>query len=131
MSFFFNMIDAASVAAYILWMTKNPQWNDAKKYRRRLFLEQLGRGLIDAHLNQHCQNPHALQQKVRWAMQSLGLSITSPISTTSGTNERQRCHICPRSRDKKVATRCSTCYFPCCSDHHRIICNSCFESFDG
>ena len=33
MSFFFNMIDVASVAAYILWTTKNSHWNDTKKYR--------------------------------------------------------------------------------------------------
>ena len=64
MNFFFNMIDVTSVASYILWTTKSPQWNDTKKYGSRSFLQQLGNGLIDAHLNQRYQNPHTLQRKV-------------------------------------------------------------------
>ena len=126
MSFFFNMIDVAGIAAYVLWTTKNTQWNDNKPYRRRLFLQQLRRSLVDPHLNQRYQNPYAVQRNVRLAMQSLGLSITSPITTRTGVSGKQRCHLCSRLHDRKVATRCSTCHFPCCPDHHKIICNSCF-----
>ena len=130
MSFFFNMIDVAGIAAFIIWKTKNPQWNNNKLYRRRLFLQQLGRTLVDAHLNQRCQDPRAVQQGVRLAMQSLGLPMTRPTTAASKAGARRRCHLCPRSRDRKIATQCSICHFPCCSNHHKIICDLCLGSFN-
>jgi hypothetical protein len=38
MTFFFNMIDVAALAAFILWISKNPQWNEGKSHHRRIFL---------------------------------------------------------------------------------------------
>jgi Transposase IS4 len=38
MTFFFNMIDVAGIAASVVWITKNPSWNEDKSHRRRLFL---------------------------------------------------------------------------------------------
>lgn len=127
---FFNLIDVAGIAAYIIWTTKNAQWNDKKLYRQRLFLQQLGRNLVDSHLNQRCQNACVVQRGVRLAMCSLGLSMTQPIRTISASSGKQRCYICPRIRDRKVATKCSTCHSPCCPDHHKTICDICLELFD-
>ena len=62
MTFFFNMIDVAGIAAYVIWTTKNPQWNNNKRHRRRIFLQQLGRSLVDSYLNQRSKNPQAVQQ---------------------------------------------------------------------
>ena len=56
MTFFFNIIDVACVVAYVLWTTKYPQSNNSKRHRRRLFIEQLGRDLVDPQLNKRCQN---------------------------------------------------------------------------
>jgi len=71
----FNLIDVASVVVYIIWATKNCHWNNNKLYRRRLFLRQLGRSLVDPHLNKYCQNTCAIQRGVWLALCSLGLSI--------------------------------------------------------
>lgn len=128
MAVFFNIIDVAGIAAFIIWTTKNPQWNDNKRCRRRIFLQQLGRSLVDAHLNQRRQNPYAFQRGVRLAMSILDTTIASPVKTKSADGKRRRCHLCPRQRDRKVATTCSTCHFSCCPDHHEIICSSCLES---
>ena len=62
MTFFFNMIDVAGIAAYVIWRTKNPQWNNNKRHRRRIFLQQLGRSVVDSYLNQRSKNPQAVQQ---------------------------------------------------------------------
>jgi hypothetical protein len=124
------MIDVAGIAAFVIWTTKNPQWNGNKLYRRRLFLQQLGRTLVDDQLNERCQNPRALQQGVRLAMQSVGLSMACPTTTASKTGGRRRCHLCPRSHDRKIATQCSTCNSPCCSSHYQINCDVCMESFN-
>ncbi|CAF3336410.1 unnamed protein product [Rotaria sp. Silwood1] len=39
---FYGMIDIAAINAMIIWKTKNPQWNQNIKHKRRLFLEELG-----------------------------------------------------------------------------------------
>ena len=125
MTFFFNMIDVAAIAVYVIWTRKNPEWNDNKQYRRRIFLQQLSRSLVDSHVNRRSQNPYAVQRGTRLAMSNIGISMARPVNTTSTRAGRQRCHICPSKRDRKVATQCSTCRLPCCPDHHKIICDTC------
>jgi hypothetical protein len=130
MTFFFNIIDIAGLAAFVLWTTKSPQWNEGKLHRRRLFLQQLGRSLVEAHLNERCQNPQAIQRNVRLAMQAIGLSIAGSVpAAVSKASGKQRCRLCSRERDRKVVTRCANCHVPCCSDHHKIICDSCWKKF--
>jgi hypothetical protein len=46
---FYNMIDIAALNALIIWKEKNSDWNKNKRYKRRLFLEELEISLT-AHL---------------------------------------------------------------------------------
>ncbi|CAF1690849.1 unnamed protein product, partial [Adineta ricciae] len=80
----------------------NPQWNEKKNYRRRLFLMELGYDLVQSHLDGRRQQPHALQQNVRIAIQALGLTGTTshPVIVSASTG-KQHCHLCPRERDRK------------------------------
>ncbi|CAF1291691.1 unnamed protein product [Rotaria sordida] len=132
MTFFFNIIDVGALAACIVWLTKNPQWNEKKCYRRRIFLMELGYDLIQSHLERRQHQPQALQKGVRIAMQAIGLTVaTSQPNTVSTDTAKQRCHLCPRERDRKVVTHCSSCNIPCCPDHHKVICTVCNETFLG
>ena len=101
MTFFFNMIDVAGIAAYVIWRTKNPQWNNNKRHRRRIFLQQLGRSLVNPYLNQRSKTPQAVQQGARLAMSNIGILMARPVNTRSASTGRQRCNVCPRKRDKK------------------------------
>lgn len=49
--FFMNMLDVAGVAALVIWLARFPQWNVAKKFRRRLFLQDLGESLVEVQLH--------------------------------------------------------------------------------
>ena len=40
---FANMLDISALNAYIIWMLLNPDWNQRKNQRRRLFLADLGK----------------------------------------------------------------------------------------
>ena len=42
---FYGMVDISSINALIIWKEKNPDWNQNKRFKRRLFLEELGMGL--------------------------------------------------------------------------------------
>ncbi|XP_070710531.1 piggyBac transposable element-derived protein 4-like [Pempheris klunzingeri] len=46
MSLFYHMLDVSCYNAYVLFTAVDPSWNSAKNYRRRLFLEQVGRALV-------------------------------------------------------------------------------------
>ena len=97
MTFFFNMIDVAAVAAFIIWIFKNPMWNHGKSHGRRIFLLQLEKSLIDTHLQRRSQQTYTIQQSsVRLSMQAIGLPAPAllPISPLPRAG-RQRCRYCP------------------------------------
>jgi hypothetical protein len=130
MTFFFNIVDAAAIAAFLVWTTKNSQWNEKKRHRRRLFSLQLGHDLVEFHIDRRRQQPQAIQKDVRLAMQAIGQIITTPQSNkVSTTDVKRRCQLCSRERDQKVITRCASCSIPCCPDHHKVICSMCCETF--
>lgn len=106
-------------------------WNHGKSHRRRIFLLQLGKSLIDTHLQRRSQQTYTIQQSsVRLSMQAIGLPAPAllPISPLA-RDGRQRCRYCPREHDRKVATRCVECHAPCCPDHQRVFCNACANMF--
>jgi hypothetical protein len=130
MTFFFNIIDIGALAAFLVWTSKNPEWNNRKQHRRRVFLLQLGHDLVESHLNQRRQQPQAIQRDVRLAMQAIGQTVTiSKADNISTTGGKKRCQLCPRERDRKVITHCTNCNVACCPDHHKIICATCCEIF--
>ena len=132
MTFFFNILDLGALAAFVVWTTKNPQWNEKKNHRRRLFLMELGYDLVQLHLDRRQHQPQALQKNVLVAMQAIGLTVTTSHPTIVSTaTTKQRCHLCPRERDRKVMTHCSSCNAPCCPDHHKVVCTTCSEKFLG
>ena len=65
---FFNIIDIAAIAAYVVWLCNFPDWRINKRLsRRRFFLKELGTTLEDDLLQQRLQNPRALRKSVRFA----------------------------------------------------------------
>ncbi|XP_071056574.1 piggyBac transposable element-derived protein 4-like [Onthophagus taurus] len=79
---FYNMIDVSALNAYIIWIHQNDDWKAKKGYKRREFLKQLGKELVD-----------------------IGAS-TDEASTSQGrtedirTSKRGRCYKCPRNLDR-------------------------------
>ena len=128
MTFFFNMLDIAGTAAFIVWTTRNPKWNIELRHRRRLFLLEIGRELINDHVNRRRQQPHVLQKNVRLALQAIGLPpTTSSYDTELSSGIKQRCRLCSRERDRKVVTRCASCHVHCCPDHCKVLCDTCYD----
>ena len=61
MVLFFNMLDVAEVAAFIIWISLNPDWSfNDQQGRCRKFLKQLGQELTNDYI-QGC-----LQTKTVW-----------------------------------------------------------------
>jgi len=77
MTFFSNIIDVSAIAAFLVWTTKNSQWNERKRHHRRLLLLELGYDFVESHLDRRRQQPQAIQRDVRLAMQVIGQTITT------------------------------------------------------
>ncbi|KAK3530583.1 hypothetical protein QTP86_028838 [Hemibagrus guttatus] len=66
---FFNMANVSAYNAYVLLTAVDPSWNQAKLFRRRLFLEELGNSLISAAIlrREHLLHaPVAAALETRW-----------------------------------------------------------------
>jgi hypothetical protein len=131
MTIFFNIVDCAAVAAYVVWCTKFPDWNAGKRDKRRMFLKELAMALVEGELQRRSQNPQAVQHHVKLAFESLGRPIERPTvappapHATPKASKRNRCSFCTRGNDKKVLTNCSRCKQACCKDHGQLVCDEC------
>ncbi|MBN3314834.1 GT2D2 protein, partial [Atractosteus spatula] len=57
---FYNFLDISAYNTFVVWTEVNPAWNQGTSYKKRLFLEELGRALVTP-LIQRCQHlPHTL-----------------------------------------------------------------------
>lgn len=106
MALFYNMIDVSALNAYIIWLHLKPEWNEAKAHRRRNFLKELGKSLIQANQEKRAAILPPLPQKKQ---------------------KRGRCSYCARSEDLKQSTFCSVCAKFVCNEHSRIVCYVCMK----
>ncbi|KRX59338.1 PiggyBac transposable element-derived protein 4 [Trichinella sp. T9] len=47
---FYNIIDVSAYNAYVLWTEKHPTWNAGRLHKRRLFVEELGKALVQPEM---------------------------------------------------------------------------------
>ncbi|KRY27084.1 hypothetical protein T01_2762 [Trichinella spiralis] len=81
MVLWFNTLDCAGLAAYVIWTCKNPDWNARKSQRRRLFLIECGKNLVDIVLQKRAASPpQSLPYTVRKAIESMGTATSAERS---------------------------------------------------
>ncbi|KRZ47793.1 PiggyBac transposable element-derived protein 4 [Trichinella nativa] len=128
MVLWFSTLDCAGLAAYVIWTCKNPDWNARKSQRRRLFLMECGKNLVDIVLQKRAASPpQSLPYTVRKAIEQIGTATSTERSEASKEEKHiyRRCVFCGRKRDKKVKSTCISCRKPCCNEHLRSYCEHC------
>jgi len=135
MVLFFNILDIAGIASYILWVGNNPDWQTLNATRRRrLFLTDLGYAMVTPHMKQRAMTP-TIQAPIRAAMKNCGVEAqprqphSASISKGSKAKaKRRRCSLCQRGNDKKAARECTLCNRPVCGEHsqQQAVCDSCY-----
>ncbi|CAF1319632.1 unnamed protein product [Adineta ricciae] len=94
---FYGMIDIAAINALIVWKAKNPQWNQNKKFQRRLFLEELGLSLVSNLLDFRSKTSKFLNKDVENALAIVGypmvknLQEPEPNENSIQPKKRKRC----------------------------------------
>lgn len=130
MVLFMNMLDVGGIASLVVWLANNPTWNERRRrQRRRLFLVELGEQLVSEQIRRRVQTDwQHCSLAIRTAAASLGFGRNPPQqATTAARPSNGRCHLCPRSADKKSRKRCSECMQCVCTQHSTelLTCNSC------
>jgi len=125
------MLDIAALNALIIWKKKNPDWNKNKKYKRRLFLEELGISLVAHLLDVRSQTSNFLHKDVQSALAVMSYpkveKTSQELNETSTDLKRKRCSLCDRTKDRKTLNKCYKCSEPICNEHcvKRLFCITC------
>ncbi|CAK1594994.1 unnamed protein product [Parnassius mnemosyne] len=144
LALFYNIIDIAALAAYIIYMEHNPQLVSSD--RRRKFLKSLSLQLCGKNIEERSKNCIVTSKlHVRSAMQDvLGQELRPSISFGYATYKSQTrrdstgrvavvgsCYLYRELKRKQRKTRkaCTNCRKPVCDEHAvtRPTCNICFE----
>ena len=126
MRYQYGIADLAAHNAYILH-----QLNGGNLSRFR-FLTQLAEAFAIPFIHERLANPRiSTDVKVRLRM-FLGLPAVEQIERLPPPprpNQRPtaRCYICPRSRDRRGASYCTSCNRPVCGEHRNYVCVNCFN----
>ncbi|KRX37671.1 PiggyBac transposable element-derived protein 4 [Trichinella murrelli] len=126
---FYNIIDVSAYNAYVLWTEKHPAWNVGRLHKRRLFLEELGKALVQPEMMRRKTLPRTAAAKS--AVERLRKDAEQPstsgiIDTDTSGKKRARCQLCA-SRDNNTSVRCKKCQKYICKDHKQSYCNLCAE----
>ncbi|KAF7235524.1 PiggyBac transposable element-derived protein 4 [Varanus komodoensis] len=118
MVLFFNMLDVAALASYVLWVHTHPQWeNRVPRQRRRLFITALGKELIRLEVQRRMEDTPNLSASIRSAAHALGC-VQQPVPPpVQPSVSKGRCHFCARAVDKKTTRWCSSCGKFVCKEH--------------
>lgn len=139
-SFFYNIIDLAGLAAYIIYKANNPTFGK-KTDSRRTFLKSLGRELAMPSILARSETPTVYRNfKTKVAIECmLARPVAGPVIPVSIDKQIVRdstgrlpvlgnCYECSMSKNRrKTRKQCSACRRPICAEHTKTIslCHPC------
>ena len=115
MALFCNMMDISAYNAFVIYSEIKPIWNQRKKYKRRIFLEELSKSLVKEEIIRRKRVPQG----------NNAVNLVKSLQPSPSAAKRGRCYIC--KNDTKYSTKCDKCMRFLCSEHSKIIkkCNNC------
>lgn len=129
LAFFYNILDIAGVAAYVIYYENNSML-PKKTNRRRLFLRQLSEELAMPMIEERASNQQIMRNHyTKIAVESF---FEKPVTVVHGNPDNQprdatgrkvvvgSCYICneqPIRTRRKTRKRCVTCEKPVCDEH--------------
>ena len=111
MVLFFNILDGAGVAAFIIWISLNPDWSfNDRQGRHQKFLKQLVQELTNDYIQVRLQTQSCLKSNVRKALKMIGKLNDLLQSAPAAENRLQkRYRLCLTQIDKKTPGVCNIC----------------------
>ncbi|KRZ82492.1 hypothetical protein T08_14439 [Trichinella sp. T8] len=115
---FYNIIDVYAYNAYVLWTEKHPAWNVGRLHKRRLFVEELGKTLVQPEMMMRKTLPRtaAAKSAVERLRKDGEQPSTNGITDTDTCGKKEPGVNCVSS-DNKTGVRCKKCQKYICKDH--------------
>ena len=121
---FFALLNISCVSPYVLYV-HNPQ----NKLKRRKFIKKVSLVLLQNILRRRLQNMHLPKSHRAGISRMLPKTTVATPSKSSQPSQTKakRFEFCPRSKDRKVKSVCSTYKKHVCSDHSKmtVTCTKC------
>ena len=122
MLLFYNVLDLASIAAFVVWRKVKPSDKLSDEERRMLFNITVAKELVRPQLERR-QIMKNLSRHLKFTInialhQHPTQAQVGEISTTHN-RKRGRCHLCLRHRDLKTTIHYSMCKSSVCSTHSK------------
>lgn len=111
--------------SFVLWTAIDPAWKQQKRYRRRLYIEEVTEALIKPHISKRRRLPRS-SSAADIVMDAQSADAGAPGPAPIQTKCRRQCQLCTDKRRRIVST-CSKCEKPACKDHCMPICSLCFK----
>lgn len=126
---FYNCLNLAGINSFVIFCRRFPEFELGKSHRRRLFLKELGKSLLQPWLRIRAMTS-GLHSEQLIALKNLGhFPNPQDVLTQSQPrmqSKRKRCAFCPYKNDKKTSEECNTCKKTVCRSHqHPISCVNC------
>lgn len=132
---FYNIIDVAALATYIIYSKNNP-FTSKSSHSRRTFLQDLGKQLAMPTIEERATNQKVMAQfSPRSGIQCMmGRPVivvhqSSSSVPRTGSPHVGSCYVCRTvsSFQRKTRKNCSVCKRPICNEHSEAItkCNEC------
>lgn len=124
---FYNILDVSAYNAFVLWREINPDWNKNVLYKRRLFLEELGKQMVTPYMlsRQHKPRTEQASAVIKKIQDQRGDVAVPSTSGTISKNKRARCNMCPSKCDNKTSITCCKCNKYLCKVHVVYYCQQC------
>ncbi|XP_050340237.1 piggyBac transposable element-derived protein 4-like [Bactrocera neohumeralis] len=136
LAMFYNMLDIAGLASFIIYDELNPTKQSDK---RRSFIIELARQLVIPHMTKRATNPLVWRfAHIRQAMNLFNIKVPESCPSTSDATQQQSyaqvaskrssCYHCAASSSKKrrkTRYNCSKCNRPICLNEHSMQLYSC------
>lgn len=133
---FFHMLDVSAYNSFVLHQHVDPSYHVKKSFKRRLFLEEVGKSLIQPHMTRRKYLPRSAfaTSIVQEAQTSSGqpaprASLEGALEEDPGegtSRKRRQCFLCEKRC--RVWTVCLRCHNHVCKEHQQVVCSSCYSS---
>ncbi|GAV08485.1 hypothetical protein RvY_18168-2 [Ramazzottius varieornatus] len=125
MALFYDIVDISVLNSYVVWTELNPDWHTKSFIRRRKYLHELSRNLMESHLRRRFTSasiPSDVKLLIKISLNILsdGKAESNP-SVASGTKAQQRCRFCHHTTQKRSRINCSFCKVAVCADHRNSV----------
>jgi hypothetical protein len=118
---FYSLLNMAGINSMVIYKM-NRQF---EKEPRRIYLMNLGRGLVNDHLRRRACDAHFPKLLRQAAARFSGTPPPLQQNLQQTAGYRRRCDLCPRNRDRKSPTVCAICNKSICKDHSVVVCPDC------